>query len=348
MSHNACFVMMPFTSQYQEYYKQIFAPAIKRAELVPVKADEIYTPTQISEDIFRLIQGAELILADVTGKNPNVNYELGIAHALGKKAVIITQSSDDIPFDYRHLRYITYDTKLAGWERRLKYQIDRGIRAAIATNAPTTMIAGDDLKSVFSFLENTALDSSYEVTKYNLVNSDSNGHCSVEQNWTIRAKSSVTHILHGVILDDPGFINLTRAYDKTNGSALKTLVLLGEQKRVRYVILLNQMLRPGETLQFDFEYYAENYMSHLFSRHTITMFQRPNSRHAVTYRRRVDVYSFPSSEFTRSLCVRFNEGAPQERFDISEIDGRISITVEMEWPEPYDGSYSYEIYYKSP
>ena len=47
-------------------------------------------------------------MCDVTGRNPNVFYEAGIAHAMGKKVVIITQNDQDVPFDLRHLRYVRY------------------------------------------------------------------------------------------------------------------------------------------------------------------------------------------------------------------------------------------------
>ena len=60
-------------------------------------------------DIWRAIGAAQFIIADVTGRNPNVFYELGIAHTLGKDVILITQDSGDIPFDLTHLRHIQYD-----------------------------------------------------------------------------------------------------------------------------------------------------------------------------------------------------------------------------------------------
>jgi hypothetical protein len=55
-----------------------------------------------------LIAQAKVVVCDCTGKNPNVFYEIGIAHTLGKDVILITQSKDDIPFDLRHLRYVEY------------------------------------------------------------------------------------------------------------------------------------------------------------------------------------------------------------------------------------------------
>jgi hypothetical protein len=62
---------------------------------------------------------ARLAIADVTERNPNVNYELGLAHALGLPTIIISQNMEDVPFDYRHRRCILYKTNEARWEVRL-------------------------------------------------------------------------------------------------------------------------------------------------------------------------------------------------------------------------------------
>lgn len=57
------------------------------------------------------INRARVVIADLTGRNPNVFYELGIAHTLGKPVVMLTQSMDFVPFDLRQLRCIVYDYK---------------------------------------------------------------------------------------------------------------------------------------------------------------------------------------------------------------------------------------------
>ncbi len=118
-----CFVLMPFRHPFDEYYAEILVPAIKEAGYVPRMADEIYGTRPIIEDIFDGIREAAVLVADVSERNPNVNYELGIAHALGRRVVIISQSMDDVPFDYRHLRVIIYDTRQVLWETKLKTKI---------------------------------------------------------------------------------------------------------------------------------------------------------------------------------------------------------------------------------
>src|SRR6266496_4237626 len=120
---NLAFVLIPFSDPFEEYYQNIIRPAAKAAGLATRKADEIYSTGPIIHDIWRQIWSAIVVIADVTGKNPNVNYELGICHTLGVPTVIITQSVDDVPFDYRHRRCILYDTHSSTWQRDLKRSI---------------------------------------------------------------------------------------------------------------------------------------------------------------------------------------------------------------------------------
>lgn len=122
-----CFVLLPFKKPFTDYYREIIAPAVKEAGFVPFYAEEIYGARAIIEDIFNGIREAAILVADVTGRNPNVNYELGIAHAFGRRVVLISQSMNDVPFDYHHLRIIIYDTSEVLWETKLKMKIKETI-----------------------------------------------------------------------------------------------------------------------------------------------------------------------------------------------------------------------------
>ncbi len=118
-----CFVLMPFTAAHVEYFNAIITPAAKAAGLEAKKADDIYGTAPIIQDIWSQIWAAKAIIADVTGKNPNVNYELGLCHSLGIPTVLITQDIGDVPFDYRHLRCIVYDRSRAYWREDLEKSI---------------------------------------------------------------------------------------------------------------------------------------------------------------------------------------------------------------------------------
>ena len=81
---------------------------------------ELLGPNMIIKDIWASIYRAKIIIADCTGKNPNVFYEIGVAHAIGKSVILITQNESDIPFDLRHLRYLIYGFQ----KKQMSYFID--------------------------------------------------------------------------------------------------------------------------------------------------------------------------------------------------------------------------------
>jgi chaperonin GroEL len=126
-----CFVLMPFKDPHPEYFAGIIAPAANDAGLTAIKADDIYGTAPIIHDIWDQIWKARAVIADVTDRNPNVNYELGICHSLGVPTVLITQDIDDVPFDYRHRRCIVYDTRRVDWQEKLAVAITRTLKALL-------------------------------------------------------------------------------------------------------------------------------------------------------------------------------------------------------------------------
>ncbi|MDB5713025.1 MAG: hypothetical protein JWO15_422 [Sphingomonadales bacterium] len=100
-------VMMPFDVAFAPVYMAIQQAGIAY-NLLTRRADEIWEAPGIIQDIVSLIDRARIVVCDLTGRNPNVFYEAGIAHTLGREVIIITQSEHDVPFDLRHLRHIRY------------------------------------------------------------------------------------------------------------------------------------------------------------------------------------------------------------------------------------------------
>src|SRR5215471_6685159 len=98
---------MPFSSELRPVYDDHIKNVMQEVNLECNRADDIFSNGVIIEEVWKNINEARIIIADLTGKNPNVFYEVGIAHTLGKEVILITQSIDDIPFDLRHLRCIT-------------------------------------------------------------------------------------------------------------------------------------------------------------------------------------------------------------------------------------------------
>jgi len=122
---------MPFGDWFDEYYEKIYCPAIKSAGLIPIRSDDLYRSSSIVQDIWNFTQGAKIILAELTDKNPNVFYELGLAHAIGKPAIFITKTIEDVPFDLRGLRVIRYDTHVPNWGKVLQDNIKQAIKETL-------------------------------------------------------------------------------------------------------------------------------------------------------------------------------------------------------------------------
>ena len=100
-------VMMPFEAGFFDVYTAL-QEAATEVGLACRRADEIWENPAIIQDIVTLIDKSFVVVCDCTGRNPNVFYEIGIAHTLGREVILISQIYADIPFDLRHLRYIPY------------------------------------------------------------------------------------------------------------------------------------------------------------------------------------------------------------------------------------------------
>jgi hypothetical protein len=127
---DTCFVMMPFGDWPDRYYQEIYVPAIKEAGFEPIRADELFTTGSVVEQVWEQIEKAKLLLADLSGKNANVFYELGLAHAARKPVVFTASNLEDVPFDLRHLRVIIYDTREPEWAATLRKDIAEYLRNA--------------------------------------------------------------------------------------------------------------------------------------------------------------------------------------------------------------------------
>ena len=103
------FVLMPFDKAFDEVYKEGIKPACKAAGVHCERVDEQFFEETILQRIYDQITVADLIISDMTGRNANVFYETGYAHALGKKVILLTGKIDDIPFDLKHHQHIVYE-----------------------------------------------------------------------------------------------------------------------------------------------------------------------------------------------------------------------------------------------
>jgi hypothetical protein len=126
-NHRLVSVMMPFGTEFSAVYATIQV-SVGAAGLTAIRADNFWEHTHIIQDIVNLITKARIVICDLSQRNPNVFYEAGIAHALGKEVILLAQSHDDVPFDLRHIRYIRYLNNAQGLS-----EMSQAVQARIET-----------------------------------------------------------------------------------------------------------------------------------------------------------------------------------------------------------------------
>jgi len=109
------FMLMPFTTSWSQRIWRIIQDICCEVGAHSRRADDLFG-SDIMEDIWKGILSAEVIIADLTNRNVNVFYELGISHTVGKKFILLTQKLSDIPFDLNRYRIIEYSDNADGYK----------------------------------------------------------------------------------------------------------------------------------------------------------------------------------------------------------------------------------------
>lgn len=102
------FVLMPFSDDFNDIYKFGIKEAAEELGVIAERVDEQIFKEDILDRIYRQIEIADIVIADMSGKNANVFYEVGYAHAKDKVCILLTSNIGDIPFDLKHRRHIVY------------------------------------------------------------------------------------------------------------------------------------------------------------------------------------------------------------------------------------------------
>jgi len=188
-SGKKAFVLMPFKEPYNSYYPAIFKPALEDAGYNDVlRADDVFTPRPIMLDIQRSIIETDLILCEMSERNPNVFYELGLAHAIGKPAILVARQQDNIPFNLRHIRVIIYDYSQAGWEDRLRHDITAAAQSIDDTEEvwPPALIGASDVMTPVRGLAHEIRFNLQEIDRFM-----SRGYTVVHNKIMAKGKSNV-------------------------------------------------------------------------------------------------------------------------------------------------------------
>lgn len=114
-----CFVIMPIadmpgyeTGHFNRVYTHLIKPACANAGFKPIRADEVTSSNFIVLDILKRIVECDIAICDLSGRNPNVMYELGLRQAFNKKTVLIKDDETISPFDVQAFRYCEYDSSM--------------------------------------------------------------------------------------------------------------------------------------------------------------------------------------------------------------------------------------------
>lgn len=121
--------MMPFDMSFDRIYEAI-GKASADCDLRCQRADDIWDQPEVIQDVFSLIYRSRFVICDFSTRNPNVFYEAGIAHTLGKHVIPIVQNPEDIPFDLRHIRFIKYHDNGEGRDK-LRRELALKLRALV-------------------------------------------------------------------------------------------------------------------------------------------------------------------------------------------------------------------------
>lgn len=119
LKQDLAFTLMPFRELWSDRIWKIIQDECGKQSFQAVRADDLFGH-DIMEDIWISILQARVLIADITNRNPNVFYELGIAHTIGKRVILLTQNVQDIPFDLNRYRHIIYQDNADGYEKLVK------------------------------------------------------------------------------------------------------------------------------------------------------------------------------------------------------------------------------------
>lgn len=144
------FVLMPFDESFSDVYEVGIKPACRDAGAYCERVDEQFFDESILERVYNQISKADIIVAEMTGRNANVFYETGYAHALNKRVILLTKDAKYIPFDLKHFSHIVYQGKIA----KLKTELEARIQWCI--DNPKQSLSVADMNLEF-FINRTSL-----------------------------------------------------------------------------------------------------------------------------------------------------------------------------------------------
>lgn len=127
------FVIIPFRNEFQTVYKQVIKPVVEGVGLSIRRGDDFFSGQRIMDEVWSSLVNSKLCIAECTGLNPNVFYELGIAHMLGIPTILIMREGHEIPFDIHDRRVIMYQEGEEGF-RDLHQHLHKAVQTELLSH----------------------------------------------------------------------------------------------------------------------------------------------------------------------------------------------------------------------
>lgn len=319
-----CFVIMPFKEPLNGYYKKILIPAIKKSNLKAIRADEVYGTMAIIKDIVSQIKKSRLIIADLTWRNPNVAYELGIAHAFGKPVIIIVQDINDVPFDLKHIRIIKYDTTMVKWDMILKDKIIKTIsevltkpKESIAFEVDNPDVVNDSIRNL---LLNTYSNFKGITSSRDYFHFDGLKNCTVEKVRYVVAKSDITHLMMDTYISKKGKIEIIKANDIDKKKDIEIVNYEEYENGRSFFLLFDEVKKKGSSFNYSITFFAQNYLSDLIEKGLD--YRRVSPLQKMKFDTINETYYFPNNDLFKDLKVEI-ENHPNPKMKGKIIDFRI-------------------------
>jgi hypothetical protein len=127
------FVVMQFGEPFDSLYTEVIWEVASAHGFDVMRADEVFAPGLILQDVTRLIEESTVVIADISSLNPNVFYELGWAQARGKPTILLAERDTKLPFDVSGFRVVLYDNTIAG-KRALEVSLNKNLGTIIGSD----------------------------------------------------------------------------------------------------------------------------------------------------------------------------------------------------------------------
>jgi len=177
MNRPFVFVVMSFAPEFGDVYELGIKPACEAAGADCARVDEQIYLESILERIYGQIERADVVVAEMTGRNPNVFYETGYAHGLSKPVILLTKTVDDIPFDLRHYPHVVYGDSIATLKRELQKRlvvIAADPKKAMAASMRREQNARAEMDRVAAHIDNYLTANNFRMVTFDRVRKNIN------------------------------------------------------------------------------------------------------------------------------------------------------------------------------